>query len=67
MTTIAEIEKAISHLPLPQVEELARWLEKYRMRQQTPTQADAWLEHAVGAAKPGTTTAELMSLSRGDE
>lgn len=67
MTTITEIEKAISHLPLPDVEELARWIEEYRMRQRPSTRVGAWLKHAVVAAKPGTTTAELMSLSRGDE
>ena len=67
MTTITEIEKAISHLPLAQVEELARWIDEYRSRQPSPTHADAWLKLAVGAAIPGATTAELMSLSRGDE
>lgn len=67
MTTITEIETAILHLPPAQVDELARWIEEYRSRQQSPTHAEAWLKHAVGAAKPGTTTAELMSLTRGDE
>ena len=67
MTTIREIEKAISHLPPAQVEELVRWLETYRSSQQSPKQTDAWLKRAVGAAKPGATTAELMSLSRGDQ
>ncbi|HUP80149.1 MAG TPA: hypothetical protein VM260_16465 [Pirellula sp.] len=67
MTTITEIEKAILHLPPAQVDELARWIEEYRSRQQSPTHAEVWLKHAVGAAKPGTTTAELMSLTRGDE
>ena len=67
MTTITEIEQAISHLPLEQVEELAKWLAEFRSRQQSPTHADTWLKRAVGAAKPGMTTAELMSLSRGDE
>lgn len=67
MTTITEIEKAISRLPPAQVEELARWLEEYRSRQQSPAHAEAWLKRAVGAAKPGTTTAGLMLLSRGAE
>ena len=67
MTTIREIEKAILHLPPAQVEELVRWLDEYQTRQQSPMQADAWLKRAVGAAKAGATTAELMSLSRGDQ
>ncbi|WP_145117988.1 hypothetical protein [Rosistilla oblonga] len=67
MTTINEIEKAISHLPPSQIEELARWLEAFRSTQQSPTPVDQWLKRSVGAAKPGITTAELMALTRGDE
>jgi hypothetical protein len=32
MSTLAEIEAAIEHLPVPQVEELALWLEQRRSR-----------------------------------
>ena len=32
MSTLAEIEEAIAHLPEPQVEELASWLEQRRPR-----------------------------------
>lgn len=31
MTTIAEIEHAIEELPAPEVTELARWLDEYRL------------------------------------
>lgn len=67
MTTISEIEKAIEHLPLPQVEELARWLAGYRSRRCLPTNAESWLAQARGAAKPGVTTADVMALTRGEE
>lgn len=67
MTTIAEIEKAISHLQPAEIDELARWLESFRSTQQSPTPAEKWLRQSVGVAKPGITTAELMSLTRGDE
>jgi len=67
MTTITGIEKAVSHLPSSQLEKLAPGLEDYRSCQRSPIYVDAWLKRAVGAAKPGMTTAELMSLTRGDE
>lgn len=67
MTTISEIEKAIEHLPLPQVEELARWLEVYRARRGSPTNAESWLAQARGVARSGVTTDEVMSLTRGEE
>ncbi len=67
MTTITEIAQAISHLPPSQVEELASWLEQYRKGQASPTLVDAWLKRAVGAAKPGATTDDIMSLMRDNE
>lgn len=67
MSTIAEIEAAIEHLPVPQVEELAIWLEAYRARRAAPVSAAAWLERARGAARPGVTTAEVMALTRDEE
>jgi hypothetical protein len=67
MSTIAEIEAAIENLPGPQVDELARWLEALRLRRAAPPAADAWLERARGAALPGATTANVMSLTRGEE
>jgi len=53
MTTITDIEKAITQLLPAQFEELEHWIEEYRSRQQSPTPAEAWLKSAVGAAKPG--------------
>jgi hypothetical protein len=68
MSTIGEIETAIENLPLPQVEELALWLEAFRERGgagQLP--AETWLRRARGAVRPGVTTAGVMALTRGDE
>lgn len=67
MNTIAEIEVAIKHLSASQVDELAIWLEAFRARRATPSPAEAWLEHARGAALPGLTTMEVMTLTRGEE
>ncbi|MFN0051776.1 MAG: hypothetical protein ACKV0T_06275 [Planctomycetales bacterium] len=67
MSTIAEIEAAIEHLPPEQVEELAIWLETHRARRAAPSPADTWLTRARGAARAGVTTAEVMALTRGDE
>lgn len=67
MSTIGEIETAIENLPVPQVEELAIWLEAYRARRAAPLPAETWLKQARGAARPGVTTAEVMGLTRGDE
>jgi hypothetical protein len=57
MSTITEIEAAIERLPQPQVDELVAWLEKFRAWRTTPPSVDSWLKRAVGAAKPGVTTA----------
>ena len=67
MSTISEVETEIEHMPASQVDELAIWLEAYRARRAAPLPADAWLERARGAARPGVTTAELMALTRGEE
>lgn len=67
MSTIAEIETAIERLPAAQVEELAIWLEAYRARGAAPLAAEAWLERARGAALPDVTTADVMTLTRGEE
>ena len=37
MSTLAEIEEAIEHLPAGQVEKLAAWLEQRRPRPAVPT------------------------------
>lgn len=67
MSTIPEIEAAIENLSGPQVDELASWLENFRVRRATPPPAEAWLKQARGAARPGVTTVEVMALTRSDE
>jgi hypothetical protein len=67
MSSIAEIENAIEKLPVPQVDELAGWLETLRVRRATPPTVESWLKCARGAARPGETTGEVMALTRGDE
>ena len=66
MSTVAEIEAAIKSLPLTEVERVAEWLETYRAQRGTGPQPEAWLERARGAARPGVTTAEVMTLTRGE-
>jgi hypothetical protein len=39
MSTLTEIESAIDHLPAPQLEELAAWLEQRRLRRASTTSA----------------------------
>lgn len=67
MTTITEIEAAIEKLPASQMDELAEWLEVLRVRRATSPPVENWLERARGAARPGTTTAMVMDLTRGEE
>ena len=62
-----EIEAAIEQLPDPQVEELAGWLERLRVRRTGAIPVDSWLERAIGAGRAGVTTAQLMALTRGGE
>jgi len=67
VSNIVEIEAAIEKLPSQQVEQLARWLEEHRQRRKAPAPIDRWLRRARGAARPGTTTAEVMNRTRGEE
>jgi hypothetical protein len=67
VSTITEIEAAIERLPKSQVDELVAWLEKFRAWRTTPPPAETWLSGAVGAAKPGVTTADVMAVTRGEE
>jgi len=66
MSTITEIETAIESLPPPQVDELAAWLEKFRVWRATPPPVESWLAGARGVARAGVTTADMMSLTRGE-
>ena len=67
MDNMTEIEAAIEHLPARQVDELAGWLERLRLRRATLPPVDSWLQRARGAARPGVTTANVMALTRGEE
>ena len=67
MSSIAEIESAIEKLPAPQVDELAGWLEKLRVKRATPPPVDSWLQRARGVALPGVKTKDVMALTRGEE
>ena len=67
MSSIAEIENAIEKLPAPQVDELAGWLDALRVKRAAPTPLESWLQRARGAARPGETTAKIMSLTRSEE
>lgn len=67
MSTISEIESAIERLPEKDVEALTLWLESRRKRGVTKSVAEAWLNQARGAARPGMSTADVMALTRSDE
>ena len=67
MSTITEIEAAIENLSQPQVDELAAWLETFRVWRATPPSVEGWLACARGVAPAGVTTANVMSLTRGEE
>ena len=67
MSNLAEIEAAIETLPDPQVDQLTRWLETLRQRRIKPPHVESWLKRARGAALPGVTTNDVMTLTRGEE
>ena len=67
MNDVAEIKAAIEKLPVPQVDQLAKWLEEFRQRRATLPPVENWLQHARGAAMAGIRTQELMKLTRGEE
>jgi hypothetical protein len=67
MSTIPEIEAAIEKLSRGQIEELAAWMQATVLRRTVAPAIDQWLKHARGAALPGSTTAAVMALTRGEE
>ncbi len=67
MSNVAEIEAAIKMLPDSEVERLSKWLDAYRQRDSASPCVESWLKQARGAAVPGTTTREVMKLTRGEE
>jgi len=67
MSSVAEIEAAIEKLPLPQVDQLASWLEGFCRRRTSPPSVESWLQRARGAAINGVETQEIMRFTRGEE
>jgi hypothetical protein len=67
MSSIIEIEAAIEKLPEPEVEQLANWLAAHRQRREAAPPVEGWLQRARGAATPGVTTKNVMTLTRGEE
>ena len=67
MSNIDEIEAAIEKLPDPQVAQLARWLEQLRQRRTALPPVENWLKKARGAARQGTKTQDVLTLTRGEE
>jgi len=70
MSTLAEIEEAIEHLPEPQVEELASWLGQRRLRKAVvaPVPEPDFLSRAKaiwGEAPAGKPLSALVSEARG--
>ena len=48
MTTVAEIESAIEHLPIAQVREVAAWLEEYQAALNASSEVFALLDAEEG-------------------
>jgi hypothetical protein len=70
MSTLAEIEAAIEHLPPPQVEKLAVWLEQRRLRTAmaaSTTEPDflARAKAVWGEKPPGKPLSQLVAEARG--
>ena len=67
MSSVAEIEAAIKKLPIPQVDQLASWLEDFCRRRTMPPSVESWLQRARGAAINGAETQKIMRSTRGEE
>jgi len=67
VSSVAEIQAAIEKLPVPQVEQLAHWLEGFLQRRVSTPAVENWLLNAKGAAVPDSQTQAIMSLTRGEE
>jgi hypothetical protein len=69
MSTLAEIEAAIEHLPVPQMEELALWLEQRRARKPTILASEpdfvARAKAVWGDTPAGEPLSALVSEARG--
>jgi len=67
MSSITEIEAAIEKLPASEVDELADWFDRFRVRRTSSPSVESWLDRSRGAAAPGLTTETIMNLTRGEE
>lgn len=67
MSSVAEIEAAIEKLSVPQVDQLAHWLEVFLQRRVSTPTLENWLLNAKGAAIPDSRTQAIMNLTRGEE
>ena len=69
MSTVAEIERAIGHLPPEQWTEIRRWMDAHAPRAARGAdmaEFDVWLAASTGIAKGKLTTDERMRETRGD-
>jgi hypothetical protein len=67
MSSVAEIEAAIEKMSVPQVEQLAHWLEGFLQRRVSTPALENWLLNAKGAAVPDAQTQAIMNLTRDEE
>lgn len=69
MSTVAEIERAISHLPPDQWTEIRRWMDAHAPKASAdadPTEFDEWLAASTGLARGKLTTDGRMHETRGE-
>lgn len=70
MSTVAEIERAISQLPPEQWTEVRRWMDAHAPQATEAAgmaEFDAWLASSIGIAKGKLTTDERMRETRGED
>ena len=70
MSTVAEIERAIGHLPPEQWTEIRRWMDAHApkaIRGADMAEFDVWLAASTGIAKGKLTTDERMRETRGED
>ena len=70
MSTVAEIERAISHLPPEQWTEIRRWMDAHVPKAASGAdmaEFDVWLASSIGTAKGKLTTDGRMRETRGED
>ena len=70
MSTVAEIERAIGHLPPEQWTEIRRWMDAHAPKAAEGAgmaEFDAWLASSTGIAKGKLTTDGRMRETRGED